>query len=241
MSNQKQSKASVNPEVPTCIGVIVDGNRRWAKKKGLPILHGHRAGYRRLKDFVGWAQEAGIRYVIAYIFSSENWNRSKEEVDYLMELIASVLSRDIRTFKQKRMRIKVVGDIERLPPKVQTVIQKAEKETASMKDLTIVLALSYGGRDEIIHALNTILSDREKFKNKNVTKNDFEKYLWTAGIPDPDLIIRTSGEMRLSNFLTWQSVYSELFFVKKYWPDITKHDLIDILKEYRKRNRSYGV
>lgn len=241
MSNQKQSKANVNPETPTCIGVIVDGNRRWAKKKGLPIFHGHKEGYRRLKDFVGWAQEAGIRYVIAYIFSSENWNRSKKEVDYLMELIASAFGRDIQTFKQKGMRIKVMGDIERFPPKVQTVIQRAEKETASMKGLTIVLALSYGGRDEIMHALNTILSDREKFKNKKVTENDFEKYLWTVGIPDPDFIVRTSGEMRLSNFLTWQSVYSELFFVKKYWPDITKHDFIDILEEYRKRNRRYGV
>ncbi len=229
-----------NESTPQCIGVIIDGNRRWAKARGLPSLRGHEVGYKKLKEFLGWAREAGVRHVIAYVFSTENWKRSPQEVAYLMRLISSMFARDFKNFKKEKTRICVAGVRSMLSKKIQTLVERAEQETALFKNFTVVLALSYGGREEIVMAANRLLADREKFNGKEITKEDFARYVWTADIPDPDLIIRTSGEMRLSNFLTWQSVYSELFFPATLWPDFTKEEFLQILQDYAKRQRRFG-
>lgn len=225
-------------KVPQCIGVIVDGNRRWAKKNGLSPLEGHEAGYRKLRELLHWARDAGVEFVIAYVFSSENWNRAAEEVSYLMELAKRVFWQDLPELKQEKVRIRVIGNSAPVSQKLQILINNAEKETASFTDLTLVLAFSYGGREEILQAVNRIIG--EKRAAVSVTKNEFERYLWTAGIPDPDLIIRTSGEQRLSGFLPWQAAYSELFFLPMLFPDLTRQDFSDVLEEYSKRERRFG-
>ena len=217
-------------ETPQSVGVIVDGNRRWAKKEGVPIFEGHRAGYRNFKNFVDWAAERGIRFVTAYIFSTENWNRPTVEVNFLLELLESVLGDELLELKNKNVRLKVIGDISLFASKLQELIKKAVAETAENGGITLVLALSYGGREEL----------RQAAEKKATHGGKLEDYLWTRGIPDPDLIIRTSGEMRLSNFLPWQAVYSELFFVKTLWPDFTKDEFLAILEEYKSRQRRFG-
>lgn len=223
-----------------CIGVIIDGNRRWAKARGLASMRGHEVASKKFKEFLGWVRDAGIRYVIAYVFSTENFDRPPREVSYLMRLISRFFSRDLAELKKKKIRIHVAGNRALLSRKIQYLVERAEKETASFTDFTLTLAFSYGGRDEIVAAANRLMADKEKFNGKEITKEDFARYLWTAGIPDPDLIIRTSGEMRLSNFLPWQSVYSELFFLPAFFPDITKEEFLRVLDEHRSRQRRFG-
>lgn len=223
-----------------CIGVIIDGNRRWAKERGLLPIRGHAAGFKKFKEFLDWTREAGIRHVIAYVFSIENWDRSPREVAYLMRLISRFFTRDLAELKKKKICVRIAGVRSMLSRRIQRLVERAEKETASFKDFILTLAFSYGGRDEIVAAINRLIADKEKFNGKKITKEDFAHYLWTAGIPDPDLIIRTSGEMRLSNFLPWQSVYSELFFLPTFWPDITKEEFFRVLEEYRSRQRRFG-
>ena len=226
------------PKTPQCIGVIVDGNRRWAKENGLPLLKGHEAGYKKLRELVRWAYDAGVKYVIAYVFSSENWNRASEEVSYLMRLAERVCWRDLPELKEENVRIRVIGDRARVSQKMQILIEHAEKETAFSTGLTLVLAFSYGGRDEILQAVNRIVA--EERAAVSITHDEFARYLWTTDIPDPELIIRTSGEKRLSGFLPWQAVYSELFFLDKLWPDLTEEDLLQVFEEYGKRERRFG-
>lgn len=217
-------------EVPQSVGVIVDGNRRWAKKEGLPTFEGHRAGYKKLKLFVDWAAESGIKFITAYVFSTENWNRPTAEVNFLLDLLEFVLSKELAEFKSKNVRIKVIGDTTLFSHKLQELIKKAVEETAENSGITVALALSYGGREEL----------RQAAERKAKYGGKFEDYLWTRGIPDPDMIIRTSGEMRLSNFLPWQSVYSELFFVNTLWPDLKKEEFLAVLEEYKSRQRRFG-
>ncbi|OGZ43609.1 MAG: di-trans,poly-cis-decaprenylcistransferase [Candidatus Ryanbacteria bacterium RIFCSPHIGHO2_02_FULL_48_12] len=224
--------------VPRCIGVIVDGNRRWARAHGLPTLKGHEEGYKKLKDFVLWAKEAGSTHVIAYVFSSENWNRAAEEVSYLMGLIIKLLKQDVEELGKKGIRLRIAGVRGMLPQNVRQAVIEAEEATKDNTEFTLCLALSYGGRDEIVEAVNKIIADKDK--SLPITKETFAQYLWTSGIPDPDMIIRTSGEMRLSNFLPWQGVYSELFFLPIHWPDITKEYFMQVLEEYKGRQRRYG-
>lgn len=235
-----------------CIGVIIDGNRRWAKKRGLASMRGHEAGSNKLKEFLDWAREAGVRHVIAYVFSTENWHRSRYEVAYLMRLINRFFTRDLAELKKKKIRVRIAGDRSMLSRTIQGLVERAERETAFFKDFTLALALSYGGRDEIVAAANALLALRSPAKlgeeglakkrpsDALITKEEFASHLWTAGIPDPDLIIRTSGETRLSNFLPWQSVYSELFFLPAFWPDLTKEEFLRVLDEYRSRQRRFG-
>ena len=223
-----------------CIGLIIDGNRRWAKNRGLTPMRGHEAGSKKLKEFLDWVRDIGVRHVIAYVFSTENWNRSPREVVYLMRLINRFFTRDLAELKKKKIRIRIAGVRSMLSRNIQKLIERAERETASFKDFTLMLALSYGGKDEIVAAANGLMADKEKLNGKEITKEDFARYLWTAGIPDPDLIIRTGGEMRLSNFLPWQSAYSELFFLPIFWPDITKEEFLRVLEEYRSRQRRFG-
>ena len=216
------------------VGIIMDGNRRWAKNRGVPSIEGHRAGYEKLKEVAGWARELNIRDVVVYGFSTENWNRSEEEVAYLMNLLRTFLEKEITSLKKERVRIKFAGQRERFPEDIQKEMVRAETETAD-GEYTLWLALSYGGRAEILHAVNHLIAE-----GKEVDEETFSRVLWTSKMPDPDIIIRTSGEQRLSGFLPWQSVYSELFFIESLWPEFSKNDLDGILAEYEERERRHG-
>lgn len=220
-----------------CIGIIIDGNRRWARANGLPTFEGHRIGYEIVKDFLRWARDAGVTHVIVYAFSSENWNRSPEEVSYLMKLLKRACDSEVDEFKKENARIRVIGERARLPKDVREAVEHAEKVTKDCTGQTLVLAISYGGRDEILQAVNSLIADR---RSAPVSADEFSQRLWTHEIPDPDLIIRTGGEKRLSNFLPWQSVYSELFFIDTFWPDFTKEEFLKILEEYQNRERRFG-
>ena len=220
------------------LGIIMDGNRRWAKNNGLASLVGHRKGYEKMKEVASWCIEAGIKVLTVYAFSTENWNRSEYEVKYLMDLFRLVLKNDLAKLAEQGIRVNVIGQKERLDADIQELIAQAEIKTKNNQRLIFNLAISYGGRPEIIQAIKLIIDD--KIPAKKVDEKLFEKYLWTVGVPDPDLVVRTSNEHRLSNFLTWQSVYSELFFIKKHWPDFSEKELDKIIEEYNQRQRRFG-
>ena len=223
-------------KVPKCIGVIMDGNRRWAKEEGIAIFKGYSAGYEKLKEFIKWAKEAGVRNLIFFAFSTENWNRSKKEVAYLMDLFEKALVGELDEVKKENVRMKYIGQKERFSDKFQGMMKKTEEDTKNNPEGTIVLALSYCGRLDILSAVNYAINAG----NKNITEEEFSKMLWTKDIPDPDIIIRTSGEKRLSGFLPWQGVYSELFFIDTYWPAFSKEEFLNILEEYSNRERRRG-
>lgn len=223
--------------IPTTVGIIMDGNRRWAKEAGLPTLEGHRRGYEKLKEVVDWARDAGVRAMVVYAFSTENWNRAEEEVGYLMRLLATALDEMTAKAKKEGMRVIVLGERSRFAPEMRAAIARAEEDTKSGTSLTLGVALSYGGRAEILDAVRRVPPE----KLATLTEEEFSELLWTRDIPDPDLIIRTSGEERLSNFLPWQSVYSELHFTKTYWPAFTKEEFLRILAKYGERQRRFGA
>ena len=221
--------------VPACVGIIMDGNRRWAKEHRLFVFEGHRAGYGRLRDVVKWARDAHISHVVAYAFSTENWKRSEEEVGYLMKLFRFVLETETQEMVNERIRVRFVGDRSRFGGDMRTMMEQMEAATAEHYDLTLHLAMSYGGRAEIVAAADAAA------KNGEITEESLAKNLWTVEMPDPDLIIRTGGEKRLSGFLSWQSVYSELFFIDSFWPAFTKEEFGEILAKYSTRKRNFGV
>ena len=223
--------------MPDCIGVIMDGNRRWAKELGLLTLRGHTAGYKRFKEFIGWASDKGVKNLIFYAFSTENWKRGEKEKSFLFKLIEVSLRNDLEEFKNRNFRLKFIGQIDRFSRSIQKVLRDAEERTAYNTGCLVVLAVSYGGRSEILNSVNELIAEGRK---KPVTEKEFEEHLWTKDIPDPDLIIRTGEAMRLSNFLPWQSVYSELYFTSTLWPDFDKEEFEYILKEYRGRERRMG-
>ncbi len=228
-------KKDIKNNPPSCVGIIMDGNRRWAKERGLPVALGHRAGYKKLKEVVLWAKEAGVCDVVVYAFSTENWARNKKEVETLMKLFGVVLKqKDI--FKKQKIRVRCIGQTERFSDEIKKNIKEMEDATKEHKGMNLFIALSYGGRAEIVSAVNRMLTE----KVKNISEKEFSGFLWTADILDPDLIIRTGGERRLSNFLPWQSVYSELFFTDTYWPAFTKREFKSILAEYGKREKRKG-
>lgn len=222
---------------PRCVGIIMDGNRRFAKEKNLPVFEGHRQGWLKLREFLRWSKEAKINYVVAYAFSTENWNRKAEEVSYLMDLFRFILDKELESLHKEGIRVKCIGDLSRLPVDIQDLVKRAEAKSAKNKGITFVPAISYGGRQEIIDAVNKIIRTNGKHEIK---EGDFASLLYTKDIPDPDLVIRTSGEMRTSGFLPWQAVYSELFFIKNYWPAFTKADFDEILEGFSKRQRRNG-
>ena len=219
-----------------CLGLVMDGNRRWAKAKGLSSFEGHHAGFKKMQEVLRWVRAAGIPNVAAYAFSTENWNRSKEEVAYLMKLFRSILTDELEEFVKERVRIRFVGDRSRFSADMQTLMDRAEAKTCGAYDFTLYLLLSYGGRAEIVAATNKLLTEGKP----EVSEEDFRKALWAPDMPDPDLIIRTSGEQRLSSFLPWQSVYSELFFTKTLWPDFSKEEFKMMLDEFSNRERRHG-
>ncbi len=224
--------------IPNCLGIIVDGNRRWAKERGLPTLEGHRRGFEKLQDLIDWSSESGIKNIVAYVFSSENWNRAPEEVSYLMDIFRNQVRHVSEKFSNKNYRLKVVGLISKLAPDIQDLVNQAVEKTKNNTGLTVTLALSYGGRDEIIDAVNKILQDENR--PDKVTLENFNNYLWSAELPDIDMIIRTGGEHRLSNFMTWKSVYSELFFPEIKFPNLTKENFLQLLEEFSQRQRRFG-
>jgi len=224
-------------KVPACIGIIMDGNRRWARSRGLPAVLGHKHGADKLKEVLGWTKSRRIRHLIVYAFSTENWNRSKEEVDYLTETIHRFFgkqSADLKKIRAEGCRLRFVGERARFAPDIQDVLSSAEKETEHGA-YTLWVGLSYGGRAEILHAVEALQKSGEP-----VTEESFAKHLWTSGMPDPDIVIRTSGEERLSGFLPWQGVYSELFFTDTLWPDFSESEFDTILAEYAARERRHG-
>jgi len=226
-------------DVPQSIGVIIDGNRRWAKKNGKASIEGHKAGKERLKDCMLWAKEAGVKSAVVYIFSTENWKRAEEEVSYLFDLIRIAFHQEKKFWKDENIKIKFAGQIERLPQDLQGYLKEVEEETKDRDDFTLVIAISYGGRAEIIEAAKKF-AEASKEIQEGIDENNFGQFLWTAGVPDPDLVIRTGGEKRLSGFLLWQIAYSELFFSDTLWPDFSKEEFLKILKEFAIRDRRHG-
>lgn len=217
----------------------MDGNRRWAKRRGLPSLEGHRRGYELVKKIGDWCLDRGVEVVTFYAFSTENWNRSKKEVAYLMRLMSMALSTELDELHRKNIRISVIGRIHELPTRLQQHIRHAMDLTKDNTRGTIQLAFNYGGRAEIVDAMKNIF--RTAKSASQITEQSVSQAMYTANQPDPDLIIRTSGEQRLSGFLTWEGVYSELLFIKKHWPDFTERDLDEALAEYGRRQRRYGA
>ncbi len=226
---------NLETQVPTCVGFIMDGNRRWATEQNLPTLDGHKAGEGVFYDSAKWVKEMGIPHAVYYAFSTENWQRNPEEVSYLMQLFELFLERMIGEIDDVQVRVKVIGAREDFPVHLQALIERLEAASEQYSGTTIWVALSYGGRSEIVAACNRAIA-----AGVPVDETSLAQYLQTKDMPDPDLIIRTSGEQRLSNFLPWQSVYSELFFTSTYWPAFTKEEFTRIVGQYGDRQRRRG-
>lgn len=222
--------------IPETVGIIMDGNRRYAKEKGLPVAMGHRTGFNKLKEVLDWSKELGVKYVIAYALSTENWKRDKTEVGALLDLFRFAVKEAEKSLKKSVRQIRFIGEISRFPDDLAQSMLDAEKKIGDPNGIDLYLAVSYGGRGEIIDAIKK-LNPEEK---EELSEESFSKKLLTSSIPDPDIILRTGGEMRLSNFLLWQSAYSELFFVKTLWPAFTKDEFAGILEEYGRRKRNFG-
>ncbi|MCM8800512.1 MAG: isoprenyl transferase [Candidatus Omnitrophica bacterium] len=228
--------------IPLHVAIIMDGNGRWAKERGLPRTIGHREGIKRIKEIVKAAKDLGIKVITLFAFSTENWRRPKEEVDMLMRSLNNFLSRQVEELDKNNIRFMVIGRKEPLPGYLLNKIRKVEQRTRNNTALTVVLALNYGAKQEIVDAAKRFAKDvlEGKTNLEDLDIERFKDYLYTVGLPDPDLLIRTSGELRLSNFLLWQISYSELYFPKKYWPDFKKEDLEKAIKVYTLRQRRFG-
>lgn len=224
--------------LPHHIGYIVDGNRRWAAERGWSASRGHTAGYKVLKSMLFETIEAGVPYVSAYVFSTENWSRSKQEVDWLMNLLVRVLKHDLHEIIERGIRVRVLGSREELSQVVQTAIEHAEAATKDLRKGQALLCINYGGKQEIADALTKIMQQKKEVER--VTPELIEQCLYTPDVPPCDIIVRTSGEQRLSNFMLWRSAYSELIFLDKPWPEMTKSDITGILQTYEQRNRRFG-
>ena len=227
---------------PAHVAIIMDGNGRWAKARGLPRVAGHRAGVEALRTAVRAAGEMGVSWLTVYAFSSENWSRPKAEVSDLMGLLKLFIRRDLAELHQNGVRVKIIGERDSLQRDIKVLLEEAESLTAANTNLTLVVAFNYGGRDEIVRAARKLAQQaaRGALDPASITAATFESCLDTAGMPDPDLIIRTSGEMRLSNFLPWQSAYSEFVFLPCYWPDFTRNHLAEALQTFGARERRFG-
>ncbi len=231
------------PAVPRHVAMIMDGNGRWAKSRGMPRLEGHRAGVKTVLRVVDLCLSAGVRYLTLYAFSTENWKRSSAEVDGLMKLMGLLLRTKTGMFVERNVRIRVVGRREDLPPSLQRQIDAAERKTAKCDALQLVVAISYGGRAEIVEAARRYALDVVDGKadaHEPPSDDMFRRYLYAPDVPDPDLIIRTSGEFRVSNFLLWQCAYSEFWVTSVLWPDFGKNDFDEALAAYAKRDRRMG-
>lgn len=231
------------PEIPRHIAVIMDGNGRWAKQRGLPRREGHRAGAESVREVTEACMELGIQYLTLYAFSSENWKRPAEEVDALMTLLDRFLSEKHSELLEQNIRLLAIGQLDKLPEKTRVRLENIVAETAGHTAMTLVLALSYGAREEIVAAARCLAREvvEGRLEIDAINCETFAQHLQTKGIPDPDLLVRSSGEMRVSNFLLWQISYAEIVIVKKCWPDFRKGDLIAAVEEYRQRHRRFGA
>ena len=228
--------------VPNHIAIILDGNGRWAKAKGMPRGYGHVKGCANLEQVCYDIKDLGVKYLTVYAFSTENWKRSKDEVDGLMKLFRSYLKKCIKISQDNKMKIKIIGDISAFAPDIQESIRKLEEFSKDYDELYFQIAMNYGSRDEITRGMKKMAQDVAdgKLSPEDVTEDRISGYLDTAGVPDPDLLIRTSGEQRLSNFLMWQMAYTEFYFTDVAWPDFHKAELIQAIEKYNQRDRRYG-
>ncbi len=232
-----------NQNIPTHIAIIMDGNRRWAKKRNLPVKLGHSEGAKTIEKIVEYANEIGLKYITVYAFSTENWKRSEEEISSLMFLLRTYLDKYSKKAQTQNIVVKVLGDITALKEDLQTSILDCIEKTKNNTGTTFAIALNYGGRDEIVKAVKKISKDVKdgKINEEFITEDLFKNYLYTAGMPDPDLLIRTSGEYRTSNFLPWQLVYTEFVFLDKNWPDFNSEDLDKCIEIFNQRTRKFGA
>ena len=224
-----------NINIPSHIAIIMDGNGRWAKERGLNRTAGHEEGAKVVRNITSYCASIGVKYLTLYAFSTENWNRPKLEVEYLMKLLEKHLKKEIDVYLKNNIRFKAIGDLSRFSKSLQKSIKETEEKTATCTGLTQVLALNYGSKNEIIRAIK-----RLNEKNLEITEENLDSCLDTAGFGDVDVLIRTSGEIRLSNYLLWQNAYAEMFFTQTYWPDFNEIELYDILVEFTKRERRFG-
>ena len=231
-----------NRPVPQHIAIIMDGNGRWAKMRGLPRKAGHKAGAETFRTIAAHCNEIGVKYLTVYAFSTENWKRSMDEVSGIMLLLETYLKEALRDMEKNRIRFKVFGDISRLTPALQHLCRETMERSSVYNDVQVNFCLNYGGRDEIVRAAKAFAADVAAGKRSadSLTEAEFESYLDSSGVPDPELVIRPSGEMRTSNFLPWQSAYSELVFMDVLWPDFSNEDLDAAISEFHRRNRRFG-
>jgi len=229
--------------IPSHVAVIMDGNGRWAKKQGKERIFGHQAGVESVRLVVEAAAEAGVKYLTLYAFSTENWNRPKHEVDALMELLVNTIVAEIEILQKNNISLHTIGNLESLPGNCNTELQKAIKKTSTNSGLNLVLALSYSSKWEITNAVKLIANDvvNKKLLIEEITESVVEKYLCTQAIPNPELLIRTSGECRISNFLLWQIAYTELYFTNKLWPEFGKEDFFEAIINFQHRERRFGL
>jgi len=229
---------------PGHVAIIMDGNGRWAQARGLPRIAGHKAGVDTVREVVRSALEWGIPVLTLYAFSQENWKRPKDEVSFLMNLLDFFLKEEVKNLMKEGVCLKTIGRIEAMPEKTLHQLQEAVRQTAQNKKLILNIALNYGARTEILDAVRKIVEEAKSGEWSNgrrvLDENTFSDYLYTRGLPDPDLLIRTSGEMRLSNFLLWQLSYAEIYITEKFWPDFKKEDFLAAIEEYTKRERRFG-
>ena len=225
--------------LPDHIAIIIDGNRRWAKQHGLPSLEGHRAAIENLRSVLKYLSERKIKYVTLYLFSTENWKRSAVEVNGLFRLMEEMLAKEVAELNERGVRIRHLGQLSSLPQRLQRAITRAVELTKNNTDMTLSLAVNYGGRSEILNAVRRLIADG--VSPQNIDEGLFSSYLYTSGLPDVDLLIRTGGELRISNFLTWQTVYTELYFPDVLWPDFDEKEVDKALLSYSQRQRRFGA
>lgn len=229
-------------EVPHHVAIIMDGNGRWAKNQGKDRLYGHTLGVESVRETLKSCVELGIKYLTLYAFSTENWSRPKDEVDGLMSLLVSAISEEMKSMNESGVRFNTIGDISKLPASCIKSLEEAKNFTSSNEKITLILALNYSAQEEIVQATQRIVSDVNQgvLKQNEISKEIFSRYLYTASIPDPELIIRTSGEHRLSNFMLWQAAYAELHFTPVYWPEFRKEHLLAAIEDFKHRQRRFG-
>ena len=225
-------------KVPVHVGFILDGNRRWAVAEGLPTLEGHKQGYENLKTISAHAFKKGVQYVSAFVFSTENWKRSEEEVTYLMNLVLWMAKHKVKELDKQNIKVQFLGEREKLTPAVLAAMQNVEKRTEKNTGGTLILCLNYGGQQEVVGAVNALLTEQPG--RTSITLKDIEAHLYHPEVPPLDLIIRTSGEQRLSNFMLWRAAYSELYFIDKHWPALSTDDFDEALAVYASRERRFG-
>lgn len=230
---------SSTAKIPRHIAIIMDGNGRWAKQKGLPRQAGHKAGHLALKQAVKNCYTLGVKYLSVYTFSTENWNRPQPEVNFIMSFFSTMLKKEMKDLHQEGVKIKFIGHKPDLNPHIQELMEKAEKLTENNTNIQLNMMFNYGARNDILHAVKSILT-APPTNISDLTEEDISNALYTSGIPDPDILIRTSGEYRISNFLLWQIAYTEIFIINTLWPDFTKSHLESIIDEYHHRHRRFG-